>query len=954
MGKTKKWKGGAIIVVLFFSMVVYSLQVSYAANTGNLTQLNPQKPAILEHKVTSTEVEQLKSQIGVNEQGHNYNQLIDGHGTGLTPPTEAEWTDVAQTAYTVDSIGDASAPASVDLSTTPWFPPIGNQANQGSCVAWAVGYYTKTFQEAKEHGWNLTGAKWEGGYSGYPTASYQSKIMSPAFVYNLIDGGYDQGSAFYQAIDLVCDVGESSWQTMPYNRNDYTSWPSETAWTEAPNNRGASSGYQYMFFSSDSDIANLKSWIASENLAVIAMDANKYGGFASGDLWTLDNYVNPSVNHANTIVGYDDNFTYTEAGVTRYGAFKIANSWGVGFSGEHIPDGFYWISYEAMKQRVGSCMFFSDSVNYQPSLLAKFKISHNVRSDCLITVGLGTPTAQVKTKCLSDYVSGGNYPFCANNIVLDVTEFKDYMAPSNQPFFLKVYDGGGNTTGTITYFGIENSAATGVPIPTIQGNYVYLTAYYPLTPPTLTITPTVGPPGVVTLNGGCFVPGASVSIAYLNPLTSAWTTIGTAMATTAGSFSYSTSAVDLKQNNQAGDHAPQSSSIIFRAQDGNSGQSCDATYQEMLRGLTQVSDLTASGLYGNNSDLTLTAFVKNGQSIAIAGKWFSPGAATLLLDAASLGTAPIDATGAFSTNVTVPSVSAGKHTLTVRDAGSDFCVAITRLPAITNDYVNVWHTSDFNITLSADAELTIHYRINNGPNCTVSSNGPPRITTEGTGNKLEYWGDWIYANGNDIILPQPTLTGIKLDKTAPTGVITSSSQTSTPTVTLALSAADTTSGVAQMRFSNDNNVWSSLEPYATSKTWTLQGGDGQKTVYAQYSDNAGLTSQYSVRITLETSGPTPTPSATPQPTPTPTPIPTPTPTPTTSPTPDPTPTPTATAASTTNQTLQPTPTPQIPELSTIAILALMVITVSVTLALKRKLQASELKNKKLRKRFVLR
>ena len=41
----------------------------------------------------------------------------------------------------------------------------------------------------------------------------------------------------------------------------------------------------------------------------------------------------------------------TESGnPNTYGAFKVANSWGVG-GWEHVSDGFYYISYECMKQR---------------------------------------------------------------------------------------------------------------------------------------------------------------------------------------------------------------------------------------------------------------------------------------------------------------------------------------------------------------------------------------------------------------------------------------------------------------------------------------------------------------------------------------------------------------------------------------------------------------------------
>ena len=175
-------------------------------------------------------------------------------------------------------------PSAVDNSATPWFPPIGNQGSQGSCTAWAVGYYVKTFQEAKEHSWNLSGATWAGGY---PTPSYQSKIMSPAFIYHMINDGVNKGTNFQDAIQLVNYVGACSWQKMPYNSTDHSTWPSEAAWTEASAYRGNSSyGYQYLYANTDPGVASLKSWLASGNLAVIAVDADQYDYLTIGDVWT--------------------------------------------------------------------------------------------------------------------------------------------------------------------------------------------------------------------------------------------------------------------------------------------------------------------------------------------------------------------------------------------------------------------------------------------------------------------------------------------------------------------------------------------------------------------------------------------------------------------------------------------------------------------------------------------
>jgi len=97
---------------------------------------------------------------------------------------------------------------------------------------------------------------------------------------------------------------------------------------------------------------------------------------------------------------------------------------------------------------------------------------------------------------------------------------------------------------------------------------------------------------------------------------------------------------------------------------------------------------------------------------------------------------------------------------------------------------------------------------------------------------------------------------ITLDTFPPIGNITiaeGAKHTNSSSVILTLSANDTTSGVAQMRFSNDNVNWTSWEPYATSKAWALTANNGTKTVFVQFMDNAGLFSGrylYSIRLDI--------------------------------------------------------------------------------------------------------
>jgi hypothetical protein len=172
---------------------------------------------IVRRAMTEEEFNRFKSEVGVAVPGRDYNVIIDGHGTGLRPPTEEQWAKVRFLPVVAESVEPVSGalPGYVDNSATRWFPPIGNQDGEGSCTTWATTYYIKTYQEAKEHDWDLTGCLWEGGYYGYPTEAYQDLVFSPDFVYHLVNGGRDRGSWFWDAIDLMEGIGPISSSTSP-------------------------------------------------------------------------------------------------------------------------------------------------------------------------------------------------------------------------------------------------------------------------------------------------------------------------------------------------------------------------------------------------------------------------------------------------------------------------------------------------------------------------------------------------------------------------------------------------------------------------------------------------------------------------------------------------------------------------------------------------------------------
>jgi hypothetical protein len=255
---------------------------------------------------------------------------------GLLPPSEAELRSMV-TLRSVDLPYDGKLPEVLDLSATQYFPPIGNQGAKGSCVAFTEAYYIHTYNMAREHGWDLSGATWESfpyddpDYPGYPSEANWDKIMSPDFVYHQATDQKTAGSTHFVAISLLDRIGCSSWATMPYDPIDDVEqsydypWPSELAFREAAQYRSIrpSASYfedtaaGYFVLDSPEKVRLLKRLLASGYCVSTSIDALLF--FRNTDASWLDehdvvdltgansdditNHHN-TTNHAQTIVGY--------------------------------------------------------------------------------------------------------------------------------------------------------------------------------------------------------------------------------------------------------------------------------------------------------------------------------------------------------------------------------------------------------------------------------------------------------------------------------------------------------------------------------------------------------------------------------------------------------------------------------------------------------------------------
>lgn len=169
-----------------------------------------------------------------------------------------------------------------------------------------------------------------------------------------------------------------------------------------------------------------------------------------------------------------------------------------------------------------------------------------------------------------------------------------------------------------------------------------------------------------------------------------------------------------------------------------------------------------------------------------------------------------------------------------------------------------WNKSSVTITLSASDSVSgvdKTYYSADGSNPALTYSSPFTLSTEGT-YTIKYYS--IDKAGNSETVKSADST-IQIDTTSPNGSIkinNDASYTAQSDVVLVLSASDSSSGLSEMMFSNDNSSWSGAEAYSAAKTWSLSFGSGKKTVYAKFKDTAGnWSSVYSDTITVDSSVP---------------------------------------------------------------------------------------------------
>jgi hypothetical protein len=254
----------------------------------------------------------------------NVTESLETSGLGFQPINPRDYANIDRSKLSGRLLGAPGAeptlPRQIDLSSN--FPPAGNQGNQNSCVAWATAYALKSYQERMEENWELV----SGEQLNY------NHIFSPAFIYNQINEGVDEGSDPAEALNLIIQKGAATWATMPYDPTDHRTQPSSQAFREAAQFKGTKK------YTADG-IQGVKKALANRQPVIggIFVYNSLYRLKGSNSVYnSADVACDPSnaCGHAVTIVGYDDD---------KYGgALKILNSWGPQWG----DNGYFWLPYD--------------------------------------------------------------------------------------------------------------------------------------------------------------------------------------------------------------------------------------------------------------------------------------------------------------------------------------------------------------------------------------------------------------------------------------------------------------------------------------------------------------------------------------------------------------------------------------------------------------------------------
>jgi len=224
------------------------------------------------------------------------------------------------------SQSSANLPAAVDLSDK--LPPVGNQGNYGTCIAWSVGYGMRTYMNAVSK--NLTKQQ----------LADKNNQFSPADLWMAMAAAKKNtecdGADFEPAFDVLVSRGITTLNTAPYSNINCDGAPSQN-WTSDAEKYKIQS-YR-MIDQVDMTVENLKTHLSQGRaISFGAQLGDNFMAWNGAGVLNSDTYLNPGMDHAYhaiLLVGYDDS-------KGNNGAFRVFNSWDTDWGDE----GYIWVDYK--------------------------------------------------------------------------------------------------------------------------------------------------------------------------------------------------------------------------------------------------------------------------------------------------------------------------------------------------------------------------------------------------------------------------------------------------------------------------------------------------------------------------------------------------------------------------------------------------------------------------------
>lgn len=212
-------------------------------------------------------------------------------------------------------------------------PPIGDQGNTGTCVAWATSYSTWSTEQYYRTASN--------------TYDNSKNVFSPNYVYNQLSTDCNSGLYVTSALNLIKKQGSCTYTTLPFSDN-CSSAVSQLQKDSAALHQIANVEYYLLDKDTRKNTTAIKMLLFQKHPIIFGCDVDGdnmnnqaiWNQFGKPRFSYDKNFIAPANvghdipvgGHAMAIVGYDDSKH----------AFKVQNQWGTGWR----EQGFFWIDYD--------------------------------------------------------------------------------------------------------------------------------------------------------------------------------------------------------------------------------------------------------------------------------------------------------------------------------------------------------------------------------------------------------------------------------------------------------------------------------------------------------------------------------------------------------------------------------------------------------------------------------